>query len=205
MVDALQRSGLLVDPELARAVEKVPREMLLPETLAQQAYVDAPLTLGWAAYEPSPIVQIAMVQAGRVGRGQTVLDLEPGIGYRAALCDALGGRVYCLVQSPNHKHTLEANLARAHASNVVVEIGEETSGLAKYGQYNVLMGRWAAREVPEVIVDQVRNQGRIVLLPAPQRDRIEVLKSQKGTLSLVETIEVMRLSQTYASFLSTLQ
>lgn len=202
MVDAMEKSGLLVDTKVADAARQVPRELLLPEGFADQAYVDAPLTLGPGGVEPSPLVQVTMVQAGRVAAGQRVLDLEPGQGYRAALCAAIGAKVYCLVGSPNHQQALQANLRNAGLPDVTVEIGEAATGLPRYAEYNVLFGSWTPKLVPDTIKDQVRNQGRFVLLPKPACDRIEVLKSQKTTLSPLETINVGLLSYKYRTFLS---
>ncbi len=202
MVDAMERSGALSDSRVAAAARKVPREVLLPEGFADQAYLDVPLALELGSFEPSPLVQVAMVQAARVGGEQRVLDLEPGQGYRAALCAMMGARVYCLVGSPNDQQTLQTNLRNVGLANVTVELGQEATGLPRYAEYNVLFGCWTPRDVPDTIKDQVRNQGRFVLLPKPGRDRIEVLKSQKTTLSPLETINVGLLSHKYQTFLS---
>ncbi len=193
----LQRAGLLVDSRLTQAVQAVPRHALLPQDLADRAYTDTPLTLGATSFEPSPVVQVAMVQAARVGPGQYVLDLEPGIGYRAALCARMGARVLCLVGSPNLKQELESAMQKLDLAGVKVDLGDP-AGMAKYGPYNVVFGCWSSREVPETMADQLRNQGRMVLLPSAGRDRIEVLRNQKGTLSLVETLQIAQLSQAFS-------
>lgn len=201
MVQALQQARIVTSPDLARALRNVAREQLLPEHLRDRAYTDCHLRLSPTMFEPSPVIQAAMIEAARVRRGQRVLDMDPGAGYRAALCAAMGANVYCLVPNPGDREQVSTGLDKLGFGNVSVSVGHQAVGLPASGPYNVLFANWAAGRVPETIIDQVRNQGRIVLLPAPARDRIEVLVNQKTTLERVETIIVAQICQAFASAL----
>jgi protein-L-isoaspartate(D-aspartate) O-methyltransferase len=197
---ALERAGLVTSPALLQAVRQVPRHELLAEAFRPLAYTDTPLAFLPGLYEPSPLVQIAMVQAAGVRRGQSVLDLDPGLGYRAALCAAQGAHVHCLATSPDRQQMLAQNLARF--PSVAIHLGETAAGCPQHAPYNVLFASWSRQEVPETILDQLRNQGRLVLLPKPASDTIVVLRNQKTTLQLEQTIPVAQLSQAFQAALA---
>ena len=48
VVDDLRREGILRDPEIIKAMSKVPREEFLPPDVRSYAYVDSPLPIGWS-------------------------------------------------------------------------------------------------------------------------------------------------------------
>ena len=202
-VEALERAGLLTDSALRAALQRVPREDLLPDAFRQRAYEDTPLQLPGLIYEPSPLVHVSMIQAGKVRRGSNVLDLEPGAGYRAALCAAMGATVCCVVGSPDQEVMLRGALTKIGFPRIAVHTAQASAGWPPMGPYNVLFASWRPGHVPETIIDQIRNQGRLVLLPRPARDRIEVLKCQKTTLERVETISIASLAQAFSAALLT--
>jgi len=186
---ALRDARLVTDQALLRAVKGIPLHKLVQPAAGPEAYGDAPLP-GAVAGAVSPVIDAVMVEASNVKRGNKVLDVAPGSGYRAALCTRLGAQVCCVVGSPDEAQALRDGLKRAGCGSVIVELGIKAQGCPKYGPFNVLFADWDASTVPEAIIDQIRNQGRMVLLPRQAADRIFVLKCQKTTLSPLETISV---------------
>ena len=186
---ALRDSGLVTSAALVRALETVPLHELVQPAAGPEIYSEMPVAGGVVGSAP-PVVDAVMVEAAGVKRGNKVLDVAPGIGYRAALCAKLGARVCCVVGSPDEEQRLRDALKRVGCGSVAVELGIKSQGCPKYGPFNILFADWDAASIPEAIIDQIRNQGRVVLLPRPAADRILVLKCQKTTLSPLETISV---------------
>ncbi|MBC7287416.1 MAG: hypothetical protein H5T86_05095 [Armatimonadetes bacterium] len=194
---ALRDSGLVTDPALANACASVPLHELVDPPTGAEAYGEWPLVTTALGVTESPIADVLMVQAAKLRGGNDVLDVSPGIGYRAALCAFLGAHVVCLAGSPDEAQRLRAALQRVGCGSVIVEVGIKTDGCAKYGPYNVLFADWDPTGVPETVLDQVRNQGRVVLMPRAAPNAISVFRCQKTTLQPVETIDLSWALQQY--------
>ena len=200
---ALRDSGLVTDPKLVSALENVPLHELAQPPAGPEAYGELPAVRGAGGAIGVPVVDVVMVEAAKVKRGNKVLDVAPGIGYRAAVCTKLGAQVCCVVGNPDQQQALKEGLKRIGCGSVIVELGIKAQGCPKYGPFNVLFADWDASSVPEAILDQVRNQGRVVLRPRVRGGRILVLKCQKTTLSPLQVFDVSAILQSYrAAWLS---
>ncbi len=194
---ALRDAGIVQDAAVFRAVEAIPLHKLTEPPAGVEIYGENPVLMSPMGTVAYPVVDVAMVEAAKVKRGNKVLDVAPGTGYRAALCAHMGAQVCCVVGSPQEEQLLRAALERVGCGNVIIELGIKAQGCPKYGPFNVLFGDWSSGSIPETVMDQIKNQGRVVMLPRAQPDRIMVYKCQKTTLAPVGTIMVQDLLQRY--------
>ena len=194
---ALRESGLVTDAALLRAIEAVPFHELTEPPTGPEAYGEVPVITSPEGISESALVDAVMVAAAEVKRGNKVLDLAPGLGYRAALCTKMGAQVCCVAGAPQEVQILKSALARIGCGSVIVHLGRKAGGCPQYGPFNVLFADWDVSNIPEAIMDQIRNQGRVVLWPRMASDRILVFKCQKTTLSPMQTISLTDVFQRY--------
>ncbi len=78
-------------PDLASAMERVPRERFVPPRLRSRAYEDTPLPIGPEATISAPDMVAAQLESAQVFPGARVLELGSGSGYVLALLAHLVG------------------------------------------------------------------------------------------------------------------
>ena len=91
MVDGQVRTADVRNPELIAAMLGVPRERFVPQSLAEQAYVDGELDLGRGRTMLAPMVFAKLVQAAQLSGREHVLDGGCGLGYSSAILARLAG------------------------------------------------------------------------------------------------------------------
>jgi protein-L-isoaspartate(D-aspartate) O-methyltransferase len=169
MVESQLRTNRVVDPAIVAAMAAVPREQFVPEDRAAVAYVDEDLPLGNGRYLMEPMVLGRMLQEAQPGADDAVLLIGCGAGYSAAVLAKLCSAVFALESDPAVAAKATALLSGQGADNVVVVEGPLTQGWAAEAPYNLILFNGAVPEVPEAIIGQLGDDGRIVAVIAADR------------------------------------
>jgi len=164
------------------AMSRVPREQFVAPELREHAYEDRPLIIGCSQTISQPYIVAAMLQALDLQAEDRVLELGTGSGYQTALLAEIVRSVVSI-----ERHAALAEVAQQHLSdlgytNVVIIVGDGTLGYAPKAPYDGIVVSAAAPEIPQALIDQLANDGRMVL-PVGSRelqDLILVRKSQGG-------------------------
>lgn len=154
MVENQLRPQGVTDPAVLDAMGSVPREKFLPPDTRPLAYVDRALPMGDGRYLPAPAVLGSLLTQMMPGRGQRALVVGAGTGYSAAVLDAMGLTVTALESSAELAATARKNGAR------VVE-GPLEQGSPKGAPYDQILIDGAVEYIPDAIVDQLANGGRL--------------------------------------------
>src|SRR5215213_7249308 len=85
MVDTQLRARDVVDERVLAAMERVPRELFIPEGLRDRAYDDAALPIGEGQTISQPYMVAKICEALALRGSQRVLDVGTGSGYQAAV------------------------------------------------------------------------------------------------------------------------
>ena len=93
MVERQLRGRDIVDERVLAAMERVPRELFVPEPERSRAYDDAALPIGHGQTISQPYMVARICEALDVREGQRVLDVGTGSGYQAAVLAELGAEV----------------------------------------------------------------------------------------------------------------
>ena len=108
MVESQLRRRGIADERVLAAMERVPRELFVPEPLRNRAYDDEALPIGEGQTISQPYMVARICETLALRGSERVLDVGTGSGYQAAVLAELAAEV----------HTIErhASLAeRAHA------------------------------------------------------------------------------------------
>ena len=89
-------SGRIVD-----AMERVPRELFVPESIRHQSYEDFPLPIGDGQTVSQPHIVAVMTHALELKEGDSVLELGTGSGYQAAILSLLTRQVLSVERIPS--------------------------------------------------------------------------------------------------------
>src|SRR6266508_6759524 len=100
MVDEQLRARDIVDERVLEAMERVPRELFVPEGERHRAYGDAALPIGRGQTISQPYMVARICEALDLSGGERVLDVGPGSGYQAAVLAELAGEVHTIERLP---------------------------------------------------------------------------------------------------------
>ena len=178
MVEIQLRNRGIRDPRVLDAMLHVPRHEFVPASLIKAAYDDRPLPLGDAETISQPYMVAAMTEAARVRPGDKALEVGTGSGYQAAILAYLGGRVYSVERNPVLAETAHERLARLGFDGVEVIVGDGSEGYPPAAPYAVIMVTAAAPYVPHSLVEQLAEEGRL-LIPVGDLHRQDLLLSVK--------------------------
>mgnify|MGYP003571026393 CR=1 FL=1 len=162
MINSQLRPNRLIDERLIEAIDRVPREAFVPKELRGIAYVDEDLPLGDGRYMMEPMVLARMLQDARIEADDTVLVVGCTTGYGAAVAAALAGTVIALEQDPEFVRRATETLAGLGIANVAVVEGELAQGIPDQGPFDVIILEGAVAEVPETLLDQLAEGGRLM-------------------------------------------
>ncbi|TQF78867.1 protein-L-isoaspartate O-methyltransferase [Elioraea sp. Yellowstone] len=169
MVEGQLRPNKVTDPRILAAMLDLPRELFLPAERRALAYLDEDIPLGGGRALIEPMVLARLVQAAEVEEGSRVLVVAAGAGYGAALLARLARSVVALEAPGEAVERLRAALAAIGVTGVRVVGGPVTEGWAAEAPYDAILIEGAVETVPEVILAQLVEGGRLVTVEASGR------------------------------------
>lgn len=164
MVHSQLEPNRVSDPRVIAAMAEVPRELFVPEALSGVAYVDEDLAVGSGRYLMEPLVFAWLLQAANVGPDDIVLDVGCATGYSTAVLAQLAGTVVALESDAELAATAAALIAKLEIGNAVVVTGALADGYAQQGPYNAIVLNGSVEQVPDVLGEQLTEDGRLVAI-----------------------------------------
>jgi protein-L-isoaspartate(D-aspartate) O-methyltransferase len=110
-----------------------------------------------------PFIVALMVQALELKGHEQVLELGTGSGYEAAILAELAQKVVTVECIPELAEAARRVLDRLGYSNIEVHIAAKTLGWPDGAPYDAIIVSAGAPTVPQVLVDQLAWDGRLVL------------------------------------------
>lgn len=162
MVLSQLRPNRITDDRVAEAMDTIPREEFVPKELRGVAYLDEDLEIANGRYLIEPRVFARLLQEAAVAPSDVVLDIACGTGYSAAVLGHLAAAVVAVESRPELVVAASETLARLGADNVAVVEGPLDQGNAKQGPYNIIHINGALTEVPESLLKQLADGGRLI-------------------------------------------
>lgn len=162
MVESQVRPNRVTHAGIIEAMERVPRELFVPESLKGIAYVDEAIQIADGRYLMEPMVIGLLLQTAEIGRSDLVLEIGCGSGYGTALLAGLADTVVAVEDQPDLAQTATDNLVALEADNAAVMESALADGYAKQSPYNVIVFSGAVGEIPDAIIDQLADGGRLV-------------------------------------------
>ena len=164
MVDTQVRPSDVTKFPIIDAMLNVPRETFVPDTMREAAYSDGNIDLGTGRVLLEPRTLAKMLDALNVNGGELVLDVGSGLGYSSAVVARMAQAVVALEDDEDTTNEAESLLMDAGADNVVVHTGPLADGAAEHGPYDVILIEGGVAELPDNLVNQLKDGGRIACL-----------------------------------------
>lgn len=167
MVKNTMRLRDITDEEVLAVMEKVPRHEFVPEEYLEQAYADHPLPIGYGQTISQPYIVALMTQLLELKHGEKVLEIGTGSGYQAAVLAELTDKVYTVEIVKELAEQAEERLKRLGYTNVKVQHADGYHGWEEYAPYDTIIVTCAPDHVPQPLVEQLADGGRLVVPVGP--------------------------------------
>lgn len=164
MVDTQIRPSDVTKFPIIDAMLSVPREDFVPADKVQAAYVGDNVSLGGNRVVLEPRTLAKMLDALDITPDELVLDIACGLGYSSAVIAKMAAAVVAVEEDETLAEEAQTALSRAGADNVIQHTGALTVGAAAHGPYDVIVLQGAVERMPEEILAQLKEGGRIAAL-----------------------------------------
>ena len=164
MVKKLERQGIQ-DARVLAAMNATHRHHFVDTALANQAYEDTSLPIGWGQTISKPNVVARMIELlfqGKEAPLGRVLAIGTGCGYQAAVLSHLAQEVYSVERLRGLYEKAQNNVRQFRFKNVHLLFGDGMVGFAKGAPYTGIIAAAGGEAIPQAWIDQLAVGGRIV-------------------------------------------
>jgi protein-L-isoaspartate(D-aspartate) O-methyltransferase len=185
MVRLIQAYGIKDKPVL-KAMAKVRRHMYIPEFLRDKynynPYGDHPCPIGYKQTISQPYIVAYMTEKMAVKPSEKVLEIGTGSGYQAAILAEMGAIVYSIEIIPQLAAHAKNTLKAEGYENVNLLNGDGYQGWPLHAPYDVVIVTCAPHNVPEKLVDQLKEGGRMIIPVGKIYQRLLILRKKNGKI-----------------------
>jgi protein-L-isoaspartate(D-aspartate) O-methyltransferase len=173
-------------------MRSVPRHFFVDDALRSRAYGDFPLPIASGQTISQPYIVAAMTQALALTGSERILEIGTGSGYQAAVLSRLCSQVYTVERI----NVLLAGSRRVFDQlryfNIMAKLDDGTLGWAEHGPYDAIMVTAGGPEIPRPLIDQLADQGRLVIPVGDQNLQVLQLVEKNGDEIVVHELERVR-------------
>jgi protein-L-isoaspartate(D-aspartate) O-methyltransferase len=164
MVSKLASHGI-TDARVLNAMQATHRHSFVDTALANQAYEDTSLPIGWGQTISKPNVVARMVELlfeGKTGPLGRVLEIGTGCGYQAAVLSHIAQEVYSIERVAGLYEKARENFRPFRIKNTHLLFGDGMLGFPKGAPYTGIIAAAGGDAIPQAWVDQLAVGARIV-------------------------------------------
>ena len=184
MVDTQVRPSDVTKFPIINAMLSVAKEDFVHSGQRETSYVGENIDLGQGRVILEPRTMAKMLDGLDIQPTETVLDVGCGLGYSSAIISKLADFVVALEDQETLANEAQDLLSQAGADNVAVQAGAMQDGAPKHGPYDVITIQGGVETIPEALLDQLRDGGRIAAIFVEQGLAVcRIGNKSKGTVT----------------------
>ena len=170
----------ITDPEILRAMRKVPRHLLVPFDQRKYAYEDRPLPIGEGQTISQPYIVAYMTDLIAPKKYMKVLEIGTGSGYQAGVLAEMVEEVYTIEIVENLGKRAKKDLDNLGYTNINFRIGDGYQGWKEQSPFDAIIVTAAAEKVPQPLTDQLKEGGKMVIPVGPEGKVQDLLLLEKS-------------------------
>jgi protein-L-isoaspartate(D-aspartate) O-methyltransferase len=190
MVKEQIESRGITDPATLRAMRKVPRHLFVPEEYLGESYDDNPLPIGYSQTISQPFIVAYMTEVVKPEKSKKALEIGTGSGYQAAVLAETVDKVYTIEIIPELAKEASKRLNDLGYRNIFFKTGDGYKGWPEYSPFDIIIVTAAAEQIPQPLIDQLAEGGRLVIPVGPPLAVQELILVEKNN----GTVEKSRLT-----------
>ena len=152
------------DEVTLHAMGEIPRHIFVDEALSIRAYEDVALPIGFGQTISQPYIVARMTEILRNAKElNKVLEIGTGCGYQTAILSKVANEVLSVERIRPLVMKARSHLRALKCTNVKLEHADGSLGLNEYAPFNGIIVTAAASHVPQDLLAQLANGGRMVI------------------------------------------
>jgi len=180
MLESLKRGGI-TDDRVMEAMAEIPRHYFVPEAFRHQAYDDdVSIHIGEGQTISQPRIVALMTESARIDPMDRVLEVGTGSGYQAAVLSKLARFVFTVERVASLARQAKSVLDQLGVDNVSIKVMDGTLGWRAQAPFDAILVTAGAPEVPEPLVKQLADGGRLVVPVGPRETQVLKIVERRG-------------------------
>lgn len=180
--EQIERRGIR-DERVLQAMRDVKRHLFVPGESVNDAYEDSPLPIGEGQTISQPYIVALMTELIEPDPSDRILEIGTGSGYQAAILSRLVGEVYSIEIVESLGNTARQRLDLLGYENVEVRIGDGYKGWPEKAPFDAIIVTAAPPEIPQALVDQLADNGRMVVPVGTNYQELMLIEKHDGRVS----------------------
>ena len=172
LIELLREKGIQ-DEKVLEALDKVPRHAFLDPAFMEQAYEDIAFRIGAGQTISQPYTVAFQTQELQVKKGDKILEIGTGSGYQASVLLAMGAKLVS-IERQRELFLKSKVIINDLGYNAKLNYGDGFRGNEMYAPYDKIIVTCGAPYVPEALVKQLKNGGRMII-PVGEGDVQEMI------------------------------
>ncbi len=182
----------IYDPRVLAVMAEVPRHLFVDDAMQANAYGDHPLPIVDGQTISQPFIVAYMTQALQLTGTENVLEIGTGSGYQAVILSRLCAKVYTVERHNNLLSGARRLFDRLRCYNIQSKLDDGTLGWPDHAPFDAIMVTAGGPEIPEPLVAQLADPGRMVI-PVGDQDVQELqLVTKKDGIVQVKLLDLVR-------------
>ncbi len=163
LVQRLREQGIS-NPSVLERIRNVPRHIFVDEALSSRAYEDTALPIGFGQTISQPYIVARMTEALLEGAPLVnVLEVGTGCGYQTAVLAPLVEKLYTIERIEPLIERARQRIKELELRNVRFRHGDGSMGWKAHAPYDGILVAAAPLTVPELLLQQLKVGGRLVV------------------------------------------
>lgn len=174
-VSDLIKQGVFKTPEIIDAFKYIDRADFVPPESKEEAYINAPLSIGEGQTISQPLTVAFMIELLQPKAGDKIFEIGLGSGWQTAiLAEIVGksGKIFAVERIPELFRFGRKNIAKYNfiKKGIVKTIGgDATLGLKRHAPFDKIIAAASAEKIPKEWFEELKIGGRLV---APVKESI---------------------------------
>lgn len=175
LVAQLEREGIRNKPVL-EVIEKTPRHLFMPQSLAHKAYENTALPIGKGQTISQPLMVASMTQLLMQHDCKKVLEIGTGSGYQTAILAQLVAQVCSVERIAELQYQAKRRLKQLELHNVSMRHGDGWLGWRSKAPFDGIIVTAAASELPPQLMAQLSDGGVMIIPVGTDKQRLIVVR-----------------------------
>jgi len=178
----------IMDERILVAMRKVERHVFVAKKYWNKAYDDSPLSIECSQTISQPYMVALMTELLELKGSEKVLEIGTGSGYQTAILAELTEKVYSIERHVALAVQTKTILDELGYKNIKIRMGNGTLGWPEKAPFDAILVAAGAPDVPDELIEQLRDQGKLVIPVGSGHQQDLLLISKKGDSYLSKSI-----------------
>ena len=173
LIQELKANGI-VDTKVLDSIKLVPRSFFVENSIKSRSNSNIALPIECGQTISQPLVVAFMTQNLFLNKRLRVLEIGTGSGYQTVILSKLSRFVYTIERYLFLKKKAEEKFRKLNITNIFCKHGDGGLGWYDQAPFDRIMITAAAPEIPMILLDQLKDEG-VMIIPIGEENDVQYL------------------------------